>query len=204
MYPDRVTLGEDGVYRWTYEMDMIRDHTMINLLVKVLGIIFGAICVILLVLLAVNGLLTLPAALWILAEPFIIVLLAILIYRIIARVRGGILPMRYEMNDEAVLYVRDPRTQRVMTSAALITALTGAAAGKAAQGLASGAAIGGAAVSGLTLFREVRRVKERQEQDMIDLVTLSGGNQIRVPGEDYAFVRDHILRRVPEKAIRGR
>ena len=200
MYPERVTLGEDQVYRWSYDMDMYRNHYLRNVLLKV----FGAICLVswafLLFLFAKDGRLSLSIVFITLLIFGGFMLLVLAGYYLAAVIMRGQYHLRFEMNDESVLLVRKESTERMMQNMALITMMAGRAAGKPVRGLASGAAIQTGAASGLTFFREVRSMKERPRYDAFNLRSLTGGNQIWVGPEDYAFVRDYVRSRIPEKA----
>ena len=200
MYPKRVTLGEDQVYRWSYDMDMYRNHYLRNVLLKV----FGAICLVswafLLLLFAKDSRLSLSVVFITLLIFGGFMLLVLAGYYLAAVIMRGQYHLRFEMNDEAVLLVRKESTERMMQNMALITMMAGRAAGKPVRGLASGAAIQTGAASGLTFFREVRSMKERPRYDAFNLRSLTGGNQIWVGPEDYAFVRDYVRSRIPEKA----
>ena len=200
MYPERVTLGEDQVYRWSYDMDMYRNHYLRNVLLKV----FGAICLVswafLLFLFAKDGRLSLSIVFITLLIFGGFMLLVLAGYYLAAVIMRGQYHLRFEMNDEAVLLVRKESTERMMQNMALITMMAGRAAGKPVRGLASGAAIQTGAASGRTFFREVRSMKERPRYDAFNLRSLTGGNQIWVGPEDYAFVRDYVRSRIPEKA----
>ena len=48
-YPLRVTLGEDGVYRWSADADLSRDHFSRDYLLKILLITCGIVCAITLI-----------------------------------------------------------------------------------------------------------------------------------------------------------
>ena len=200
MYPKRVTLGEDQVYRWSYDMDMYRNHYLRNVLLKV----FGAICLVswafLLFLFAKDGRLSLSVVFITLLIFGGFMLLVLAGYYLAAVIMRGQYHLRFEMNDEAVLLVRKESTERMMQNMALITMMAGRAAGKPVRGLASGAAIQAGAASALTFFSEVRSMKERPRYDAFNLRSLTGGNQIWVGPEDYAFVRDYVRSRIPEKA----
>ena len=47
-FPPRVTLSEDGVYRWSYDMDLWRNLFMLKLVLKVLAVL----CAVLLFIMA--------------------------------------------------------------------------------------------------------------------------------------------------------
>ena len=40
-YPSRVTLFDDGVYRWSYDLDMWRNRCLLNLILKILSLLLG-------------------------------------------------------------------------------------------------------------------------------------------------------------------
>lgn len=40
-YPSRVTLFDDGVYRWSYDLDMWRNRYLLNLILKILSLLLG-------------------------------------------------------------------------------------------------------------------------------------------------------------------
>ena len=200
MYPGRITQGEDQVYRWSYDMDMYRNHYLRNVLLKVFGVICLVCWIFLLFLFTQDGRLSFRVVLITLLIFGGFMLLVLAGYYLAAMIMRGKYHLRFEMNDEAVLLVRKESTERMMQNMALITMMAGIAAGKPMRGLASGAAIQTGAASGLTFFCQVRSMKEHPQYDAFNLRSLTGGNQIWVGPEDYAFVRDYVWSRIPERA----
>ena len=202
IYPKRVTLGSDQVYRWSYDMDMYRNHYLRNVLLKIFGVICLVCWAFLLFLIAQDRGITLRTAFLTLLIFAGVMLLVLAGYYLAAAIMRGVYHLRFEMNDEAILLVRKESTQAMMENMALITMLAGRAAGKPIRGVASGAAIQAGAASGLTNFRQVLGMKEWPEYDAFNLRSITGANQIWVGQEDYAFVRDYVRSRIPEKARR--
>lgn len=188
-YPPRVAQGDDGVYRWSYDMDMYRNHYLRNVLLKVFGVISFVCCAFLLFLFAKDHNLTREIALTILLIFAGVMLLVLGGYYLAAVIMHGKYHLRFEMNEEAILLVRTPSTQAFMDAMADISSLTG-----------RGAAARTAAASGLTYFSQVRSLKEHPDYHAFNLRTLADGNQIWVCPEDYPFVVDYVKSRIPEKA----
>lgn len=196
-YPSRVTLYDDGVYRWSYDMDMWHNHYMLKLLMKVMGIILGAIFAIFVVLLGGSD----AKALMFVAVIMVgIVALALLIYAICALVMHGTYHMCFEMNDGAVALIQSAATRSRNDTLAVVATIAGIAAGKPGEAMRVSSTMAMANSVGNTSFSSVRRVRRHPECDVIALSELFGMNQIYVNPEDYALVCDYILERVPEKA----
>lgn len=178
MYPAHVTLYEDGVYRWSYDMDMRHNTFMRNLILKVIAVIFAFPVGFFLVMflakalpMAVSGpFRRVPRAMAAdMLFPLLITLLifagaiglTMLIYVISSLVMHGNYHLCFEMDDSGVALVPS---------------------------------------AGVTSFSAVRRVRLYPEQDVINLLEWFGMNQIYVSKADYLFVKDFILAHVREKA----
>jgi len=218
-YPARVTLYEDGVFRWFYDMDMWRNRYMLRLLVRVLSVIL-LIPVAFFLLTVLNR--ALPPLLdgtpWRRVAFMIhddlkvlglvalicvgILLLALLIYAVCALVMKGNYRLYFEMDETAVTLVRSAGSMNAINALGVAATVAALAAGKPGGALRTGAMLAGANAVGTTRFDSVRRVKRYPQYDLIDLREWFGMNQIYVSGEDYPFVRDFILERVREKARR--
>lgn len=195
-YPDRVTLFSDGVYRWRYDMDLWSNRHMLYLLLKVLGVIFGASAVLFLFMLGKRNIT--PKVLLI---TFMVVsgaLMAVwIVYYIIARAKKGKYALCFEMDDSAVSLIA-PAGGAALDALSII----GAAASVASGEQMPAASLSSRSANGNTPFRGVRKVKLSEKYDVINLRSIGGMNQIYVGKEDYPFVCDFILSRVPEKTRR--
>ena len=186
-FPPRVTLGEDGVYRWAYDMDMYGNRYLLSVLLKVFAAIGAAGYAFLLFLLGRDGRLNGRTALLALLPFLGFGALLTIGYYLAALIMHGHYRLQFAMNEESILLVRKESTQRLMDAAGALSALAGG----------PGA---GVDASGFTQFSRVRGVREHPRYDALNLRCLTGANQIWIPPEDYDFVRDYILQRVPDRA----
>ena len=219
MYPSRVTLFDDGLYRWSYDMDMWHNRYLLGLIIKILCIVLGIPTLFVAVNVLKNALpflergmtetmlfihgdllsLTIISGIWIGS-----ILLTLIIYAICAAVMHGTWHLCFEMDESAVALVQSAETKARNSTLATVAAVVEIAAlftGKSNRSLhASSSALRTANESGITSFDSVRRVRLHPDHDLIDLREFFGMNQIYVGAEDYTFVRDFILEHVREKA----
>jgi len=216
-YPSRVTLGEDGVLRWSYDMDMWHNRYMIGLVFKIIGLMLGIPT-----LLAAVAMLMRAAPLMadgvtgdrlrsFLRDDLILLavvggmlagmlLLGAIIYAICAAVMKGRYHLCFQMDDSAVALVRNPKTMGVINTLGIVAAIAGLAAGKPGESLRLGSTLAAANSTGTSRFDAARRVKIVEKCDVLDIREFFGMNQIYVPPEDFEYVKEFILARIPEKA----
>ena len=198
-YPSRVTLYEDGVYRWSYDMYMWRNRFMLKHVLKILG----AMCALLYFTMTGAfgfGRLTLRTAALFLLIPAALFLLALLIYLICALAMRGRYHLRFEMDERTVALLQSDSTKRRNRVLAAAAAAAGSASGQRSKALRVGAALGAADSVGITAFSDVTSVSLHPREDVIHLREWFAMNQIYVPAEDYAFVAAYIRDRIPGKA----
>ncbi len=193
-YPSRITLGKDGIYRWSYDMDMWHNHYMFFKMLKLIGII-TALCIYPIMIFAMSSDGALLKAILI-ATLIVLAALAVtaLIYAICALVMHGSYRLYFEMDESAIALVRTPRTKAAIDALAAITFASGIAAGQPGKALASGMMIGGTNQGiGITPFSSILKVNPKPQYDVIDIWQWFGGNQIYMCSEDYEFVKNFIL-----------
>ena len=199
-YPDRVTLCDDGVYRWSYDMDMWHNRFMLR---HVLTIVCAMSVLVSLTMLAAFGLNRVSprlAALLFIIPMGALSALTLLIYLICALAMRGNYHLRFEMDENKIVLVQTAETEnrnRVLTT---VSTVAGIAAGQRNKAYRVNATLRAADSVGTTAFADVTRVRLFPDDDVIDLWEWFGMNQIYVPREDYALVRDFMLARVSEKA----
>ena len=199
-FPKRVTLGEDQVYRWYYDMDMYHNHYFRNILLIAFGLT-GVLCgAAMLFGFSAGGRLTTWTALISVLVCAGIELLALAGYYLAAVFMHGVYRLRFAMGEDAVMLVRKQSTQKMLNIMPFLTLASGAAAGNALKGVPLATAQNAAAGSGFTYFKNVRKVKELPKYDIINLRGFAEANQLWVCPEDYAFVLDYIKSRIPERA----
>ena len=216
-FPDRVTLFDDGVYRWSYELDMWHNRYLLKLILKILCLVLGIPTLVVLAMLLWRLLPLLGRglpekeimarvqpdriALAVVAGIFAgCLLLTLIIYAVCAAVMGGVCRLRYEMDESAVALVRRSGSMDAVNALGVIAILAGLASNQPDVALQAGSTLAVANNTGTTRFDAVRRVKVLPAFDLLDLREWFGMNQIYVPREDYEYVRDFILARVSEKA----
>ena len=216
-YPARVTFFEDGIYRWSYDMDLWHDRYILRLVIKVLLLVMGIPTLFVLAMLLKNLIPLLKSGLpgerimFFIRNDLLIVaivggllvgmiLLTLLIYIIAAAVVHGKYHLCYQMDESAVALVREPRKMDALNTFGTVVAVVGLAIGKPGDAMRIGSTLAVAKNTGTSRFESTRRVKILPERDLLDLREWFGMNQIYVPGEDYGFVKDFILERIPQKA----
>ena len=218
-FPSKVTLFEDGIYRWRYDMDMWHNRYLLKLLMRILCLILGIPALFILAMLCRQALpllnrddpwseimMTLHNDLTLLAVVVGMlagmIVLALIIYAVCAAAMHGIWRLRFQMDDTAVALVRDPEKMRALNALGTIAAVTGLLVGKPGDSVRIGSTLAMVNSNGTTRFESVRRVKCIEACDVIDLREWFGMNQIYIPEADYALVRDFILARVRDSARR--
>ena len=216
-FPERVTLYDDGAYRWAYTMNMWKNRYLLKL-----------ICRIIVLLLGIPTLLALANALY-RAMPLLsrgvdretfgffmrdelliltvvggmlvgLLLLALIVYAICAAAMHGTWRLRFQMDETAASLVRNPGTMTAVNALGAIAVVAGIAAGKPGEALRVGATTAAVNANGTTRFESVRRVKVVEDCDVLDLRGFMSMNQIFVPREDFDAVKTFILEHVSEKA----
>lgn len=216
-YPDRVTLYEDGVYRWAYTMNMWKNRYMIRLIYKILVPLLGIPLLLVAAMAVKNGRYLLQQGIpredlmsfmrgdmipiYVIGGLLVGMLLLIeIIYAICALAMHGTWRMCYEMDESAVALVRNPKTMQTMNTFGAVVGVIGLLAGKTSDVARIGGTLATINETGTSRFEFASRVKRVRKYDVLDMREFMSMNQIYVPGEDYDYVRDFILSRIPEKA----
>ena len=199
-YPDRVTQCDDGVYRWSYDMDMWRNRFMLRHVLKIVCAMSVLVSLTMLAAFGLNRVSPRLAALLFIIPMGALSALTLLIYLICALAMRGNYHLRFEMDENKIVLVQTAETEnrnRVLTT---VSTVAGIAAGQRNKAYRVNATLRAADSVGTTAFADVTRVRLFPDDDVIDLWEWFGMNQIYVPREDYALVRDFMLARVSEKA----
>ena len=198
-FTDRVTMGEDGIYRWYYDIDLQTNRYMRNLVMKAVGAAFGIAVLMLMFLLAADNLLTATAAAIILGVYAGILGITFGIFEIVARVKK-VSRTLYMMGDNGIAQAAASRenTAKAIHILTGLNVVAGIAAGSPVQALMYGAYLE-AGASGtaqyMSRFISIGNVREDPLHDSIHLNAFMQWTQICVPKEDYQFVCDFIRAR---------
>jgi len=202
----RMTPGDDGVYRWYYDIDMYKNKSILYMLEKVnlftfLGVSVGG--ALLMALFEhdfgapiVRGFLLIG-----LGMGALMALLYAIGFYIAAWIKGGSYRVHFAMDKSGIELVWSSKVAR------------GFAAGRNAMALA-GSAVGSRRLRGRwrptldevsrVAFDAVIRYKGYPDWNMIDLSVLGGKFQVYTAHEDFEFMESYILDRIPERVRNAR
>ena len=201
-----IRLCPDGVYRWTYEYNMLRNPTILFTVWKVLGVSFAAVFLFTLVIDLVQGVITGIADLWDSSKVFVILagiffVLSILSYLILAAVFGWKYQVLFEMTEDGVKHIQMPKQVKKAEVIAFLTALTGAAAHQ--PGVTGAGLLASAKSTSVSEFRSVETVKVRRKRNTIHVNQLFDKNQVYAEDADFEFVEKFIAERCTKAKIRS-
>ena len=193
MFPERATTGEDGICRWSCEIDLKKDRYSRDLMMKVSLIVGGSVFLMML------------GAMW-MAGDFSFAWIPLIIcgmvpplcwisYKTYCVMHGNKLLIGYALYNNSIVMVRNPRDAKAMQGLALATGLLNIAAGNPAGGICMAAGAYGTSQAVPTKFSRVRKFHGHAECSMIEMKTVFSPAQIWTHPEDYGmnldFVREH-------------
>ena len=200
----RVRLCEDGKYRWTFEVNMLKNPSFILVLLKIFGVLFSIPFLVSVIRLAAEGTLqkVWHESIWSGSNPKIwlflmAVLLGILLvsYLIVAWMYGGKYIAHFTLDEECVVHEQEPAQLKRAQKLNLLTVLVGILA-KRPSTVGAGM-LAASRTSSTSIFANVRRVKSRRAWHLIKVNQLLDRNQVFVPDEDFDFVLNFIKSHCP-------
>lgn len=197
-------LCDDGVYRWVYEYDLWKNHTVILEIEKFLFLVCLGIMVI-------QGLIEIPQKGFIkglisAAQEAGILLgimsaLLIISYPIYCLLSNGKYCVLFEMDDKGIMHTR---MEKKVKREDLVEWLWAANEILDSRLLSTGLGIATASEASMeTVFSEVRKMSVSEKGKTITLVCRITRNQVYVPAEKFEFVKKYILERCPENVQRS-
>lgn len=195
---DRVRLCEDGKYRWTYPLDMLKNPTILLVIFKIFGILFSIPLLIALISAAINNNL---ANIWdgfikiwliVIVVFFVIIIIS---YLIVVWMNGGKYIVHFTMDEKRVVHEQEPVQVERARKVGLLAALVGILA-KRPSTVGAGA-LAASKNTSVSDFPKVRKVKARRGQHLIKVNQTLERNQIYVTDEDFDFVLDFIRKHCP-------
>ena len=196
---ENVTLCDDGKYRWLYQFDMLKNPVILFTTWRVLGMSFFIVWAFTLTMSLIEDGFKLDAFIGITRGFLLLGLfmcaLGVVAYLIIAGQYGWRYMVVFEMDDEGITH-RQMKSQ--FDKAKALMWLTAAVGG--ASGSLSTAAIGINAATRDSLstdFDKVKKVKVSKWRNTIYVNAPFSHNQVYVKPEDFDFVLQYILGRVP-------
>ncbi len=191
---ERVTLCEDGKYRWRYDVNLFKNPTIFWLVWKILLFSFLAIFLFVFVSDAIN---------WGLGAEIIIRNLKFLAYFLIgmtavtalgysvyAAIMGGKYCVVFEMDEVGINHRQTENQAKKAKKLGAVTAAAGAAAGSFS---AMGVGINSTRTEMYSEFAGVKRVKAYPRRNLIKVNGTLSHNQVYAVPEDYEFVKSFII-----------
>lgn len=188
---------EDGVYRWVYELKMLKNPSVLFTVWKVMGIGFSAPLLLHLILLIVDG--TLFKYLgstfkWFVIIAFVILGLSVVAYVLVAAVNGWKYIVLFEMDEKGIAHIQLDKGVKKAEALGWLTVLVGAAANNPTT---MGAGIlAGSRDRIYSEFSKIRKIKAYPKRDLIKLNSLFVKNQVYAEEQDYDFVLRYIKEKV--------
>ena len=200
-----IRICPDGVYRWTYEFDMLKNPTILITVYKVLGISLGAVYLFALLIELFGGNMRNLTELWTLTWPFLILtavflVIGLIAYLIVAALYGWKYQVLFEMTDEYVKHIQMPKQFQKAEAIGWLTAFVGALAHKPYM-VALGSNVA-AKDTKTSEFAHVEIVKVRRKRHTIHVDYLLDKNQVYAGDGDFDFVERFILDRCVKAKIK--
>ena len=194
----RVALCEDGKYRWTYPLDMLKNPSILFVLLKIFGILLSIPLLIALISAAANNdwqkIWDSFLKIWLIVMVvfFVIILIS---YLIVVWMNGGKYVVNFTMDEKRLIHEQVPVQYDRARKVGLLAALVGIFAKRPAA--AGAGALAASRDTSISVFDKVRRVKPRRGQNLIKVNQSLERNQVYVPDEDFDFVLDFIRKHCP-------
>lgn len=193
---ERVTLCEDGVYRWYYEFPMMKNTV-------ILFTVFKVCLIAALVPAIISGISPLfkgkfTEFLKVFFGAFgitagIMCVLSVIAYTILAAAYGWRYKVLFEMDEDGVVHTQQDKQFEKAQAIAWITA--GAGISAANFTVAGSGLLAGSKQSSSSSFANVEKVIGLRRQNTIKVNQLLSKNQVYVRPEDYDFVWEYITSR---------
>ena len=194
----RVALCEDGKYRWTYPLDMLKNPSILFVLLKIFGILLSIPLLIALISAAANndwqkiwdGFIKI----WLIVMVvfFVIILIS---YLIVVWMNGGKYVVNFTMDEKRLIHEQVPVQYDRARKVGILAVLMGIFAKRPAT--AGAGALAASRDTSVSVFDKVRRIKPRRGQNLIKVNQSLERNQVYVPDEDFDFVLDFIRKHCP-------
>jgi len=205
---NRVTRFPDGKYRWIYEMNMLRNPTILVDTYKVLGISFGIVWLFCILLIGCSDGLDLEAmanvstVFLILMGVFLVI--GLLAYLIMAWYYGWKYVAIFTLDEYELIHQQMPSQVKKTKVLGALTVLAGLVSGK--PGVVGTGILSSSRSSATSELPKVKRLIGYRRLNLIKVNELLFKNRVYVPKEDFDFVFDYLCQHCPQakKKIQGR
>lgn len=195
-----MTLGEDGVMRWVYALNMWRNPTLIITIWKVLMLSALAPALLMSILRLTDGD-AIGAAASTFAQIYglvaaIVTALMLMAYPLVALIQGGKYCVIFEMDQRGINHIQMPSHFARNQVLAMLTVLAGTLTGSPQT--AGAGLLAGSRRQMYTSFKQVRRVVANRKRQIIHLREKVAHNQIYVEPENFDHVLAYIIEHSPQ------
>lgn len=197
----RIQLCPDGKYRWSYEVNLWKNPSILIDLVKVFGIILVGMWLFITVLIPLFGDDFDWDDFWVNSKIFLWIALGMMVlcllgYLLFAAISGGRYAVYFVMDEDTVVHRQMPKqVKRAQVIAAISFMMDPRNSGPAILA-ASG-------MPYISHFKRVRTVKAERKHNLIKVNEVTTKNRIFVEDpEDYEFVLDFISKRCPKAKLK--
>lgn len=188
---------DDGIYRWSYEFNMLTNPIILWTVLKIFFLVLVGIWIIFgLFRIGDDGLtgafieeakaLTIPA--------IILFGLSVVSYFILACIYGWKYCVLFEMNEEGIKHIQMSKQFKKAEALGWLTAIAGTAAGS--PGTVGTGLLSATKKMQVSEFSKVKKMKVLKMFHTIKLDSLFNHNQIYVESKDFEFVSEYIAKRV--------
>ena len=193
-----IRMGEDGVYRWSYSFDMLKNPVLLFTIWKVLAIAVGVTWLLVLLMEVFDGGFDDFGGFLKFSMVFVFVLLGFLVvgliaYLILASIYGWRYQVIFEMDDKGVTHRQMPAQFGKAQALSLIELLT-------AQGLtgAGAAILAGSKNESSVAFNKLKSIRTLRRYQTIKVNERMEHCQVYAKQEDFDFVLNYILEHAPK------
>ena len=195
---EEIKLGKDGVYRWFYSYDMIRNPVLLFTIWKVLALSVCATYVFVLLIEVFGGSFGNFGDFLAFSKVFVFILLGFLLlgliaYLILASIYGWRYQVLFEMDENGLTHRQMPSQFRQAQALSLIELLT-------AQGPteAGAALLAGSKNESSVTFSKLKSIRVLRSHETIKVNERMEHCQVYAKAENFDFVLDYILQHAPK------
>ena len=200
----RVILFPDGKYRWVYELNMLKNYSILFDVWKVFGISMIIILILFAIISLFDGDFDLDAIGGIFIRlgiaTMIICVLSIIGYLVYAAISGGKYVVLFIMDEKEVVHQQMPKTIKKGQLIGDLTILAGSLAGR--PGVVGTGLLAKSRTSSSSTLADVARLIPCRRMNLIKVNQLFCKNRVYVPDEDFDFVYNFLCEHCP-KAKKG-
>ena len=202
---ENIYLCPDGAYRWFYQMDMLKNPTILFTVWKVLGIAFGAVALFILIVDLFQGVIqsvsdVLPAMKVILILIPVFFVISIIAYLILAWTFGWKYIVLFEMTEEYVKHIPTPKQFERAQALNWLTVVVGAMSHNPT--VMGAGMLAGAKSASTSIFKDVEFIRVRRKRNTIHVDQLLDKNQVYAEDADFDFVEKFIKDRCVKAKVK--